>query len=272
MIRKLFLIAFAGLGLMVQARGFHKGDMVADLNIGIGLADVVKVDGKGTSVNAEAGTIPTFSQKIAFEYGIVQFGKSTIGIGGIISNAYGFSYDTKAAGSYDYTYVITYYKKSNGRWKSNGTDTKRRRGEGIADATGNIDDINIMLKGSYHYNFSKNLDLYSTLAFGVSLYNTKLKPKSDSEDETGMFHIGSHTLDKNSNLLTQPVYYYNDFDHVEWNNGSTHARLAMALNIGVRYYLTENWAINGEFGLTSASFKKDCNVYNLVAAGVSYKF
>lgn len=188
-----------------------------------------------------------------------------------MSNAYGFGFNTKAIGSYDYSYFITYYLKKNNRWTSNGTKEVHRKGTGIADATGHIDDINVMFKGSYHYNFSKSIDTYATLGFGVSLYKMNYYPDEDGESD--MFYEASYTLDKNSNAISQPVYQYRDLDHVKWENGSsTHARLAMALCVGLRYYINNNWAINGEFGFTSASFKKDCNVYNLLSVGVSYKF
>lgn len=187
-----------------------------------------------------------------------------------MTNSYGFGFDTKVVGSYDYSYVITYYVKKNNRWTSNGTKTQHRNGSGIADATAHLDDISAMLKGSYHYSFSDRIDTYATLGFGVSFYKMSFSPKEDGE--TDMFYEANYPLDKNSTSPSQPVFQYKDLDHVKWIEGSSHARLAMALFIGMRYYITDKWAINGEFGLTSASFKKDCNVYNLLSIGASYKF
>ena len=129
-----------------------------------------------------------------------------------------------------------------------------------------------MFKGAYHYNFSKNIDTYATLGFGISLYKMHISPNINGESD--LFYQESYTLDKSPNApISQPVYHFRDLDHVNWEDGSsTHARLAMALYVGLRYYINKNWAINGEFGFTSASFKKDCNVYNLLSVGASYKF
>ncbi|MDE5724871.1 MAG: porin family protein [Duncaniella sp.] len=267
----LLFFAFVGMSLCLKGQVFQQGDMVADLGIGIGLADVVKITGNGLNVKAKQGSVAAISQKIAFEYGIFQFGKSTIGIGGIISNSCGLGYDTKVSGKYDYSYDIFYYHKKNNRWSRYDTKTKHRKGEGVANGTGRIDDINIMLKGSYHYNVNGNIETYATLGFGVSLYNMKFSPSDDEDGAIGLSK-GGHDLDHSWNAISQPVYHYNDFEHTEWENSSNHARLAMAVCVGLRYYFTPTWAVNGEFGLTSASFKKDCNVYNLLTVGVSYKF
>ena len=46
----------------------------------------------------------------------------------------------------------------------------------------------------------------------------------------------------------------------------------MAFNIGGRYWLSDNLAVNAQFGLVSASWKNSYGSYNILSAGISYKF
>lgn len=262
-----FLSLVAIFGGISKAQCFQKGDIVTDVGVGVGIADIVKVSDSGLLMTVEEGSTPTFTQKIAFEYGVVQFGKSTIGIGAIISNAYGFGYESVATGQYNYTYDIKHYRNNNNHWTWYHTTEQRREGTVTVNSKNHLDDLSAMLKGSYHVELSKGLDTYATLGFGVSFYNYCISP-----DEEPNLASGSSSLDRYSSSTIQFVYNYNDADHVKWVDGSNHARLALALCIGARYYITSNWGIYGEFGLTSASFKKNCNVYNLLSIGASYKF
>ena len=57
-----------------------------------------------------------------------------------------------------------------------------------------------------------------------------------------------------------------------YSNSWTEASFAMAFNIGGRYWLSDNLAVNAQFGLVSASWKNSYGSYNILSAGISYKF
>lgn len=261
---------------VVNAQSFKKGDKVVDLGVGVGLADVVKVTGSGLSLTTEAGSAMTFTQKLSFEYGAFQFGKSTIGVGVTLSNAYGLGFESVSVGTYDYDYTITHYHKETGGpsfrphtyWTPYHWTTMHRQGAATVKSKNHIDDISALLKASYHIELSKGLDTYATFGLGISYYKYMITPAEDGDLESG-----HNDLNNNYNGTIQLVYSYNDADHIKWTDGSSdHVRLAMALCVGARYYINSSFGIYGEFGLTSGSFKKDLNVYNLLSVGASYKF
>ncbi len=258
----------------VVAQVFKKGDMVADLGIGVGLADIVKAtETPGGGMGSEESSMGTFNQKLSFEYGAIQVGKTTIGFGAILSNSVGFGFDSQMVGKYDYEYKVTTYRRNpnatrpSKKWKEESTYMNRRSGTATFKSRNNIDDFTVCLKSSCHVEIAKNLDTYATVGFGLSFYNYNIKPQG----ETGLKSL-SYEFDPDYTGSFQNVFSYNDADHLEYSNGSNHTRLAMALCVGARYYIHNNLGIYGEFGLTSASFKKSCNVYNILSLGVSYKF
>lgn len=97
------------------------------------------------------------------------------------------------------------------------------------------DDLTMMPTVSLHHSFAENLDCYATFGMGLGLLNTK------------------QTVDG-------------------WSNGATSASFAMAFNIGARYWLSPTWAINGQLGLVSATWKNHYGSYNVLSVGASYRF
>ena len=267
--KKYFVIILAFLGLFnIQAQTFSKGDMVVDLGVGLGVADATKINKVGGLPVPEDTSTGTFTQKLGFEYGVVDLDFGSIGIGALVTNAYGFGVDGLAVGEYDYTYQIHHYRKGyRNRWEEYQTTTQRRNGVATGEATTHVEDVNILLKGSFHKEFVKGLDTYATLGLGASIYTMIISPKDDVK-----LASDRKDFDANYNSSYQMSYSYDDAQHVEWQGASTKARFAMALFIGARYYLNSNWGIFCEVGLTSASFKKNAGVYNLLSLGASYKF
>lgn len=268
---KKVLISLSMLAVVLgaSAQSFKKGDKVVDLGIGFGVADAMKGEMFGGIPTYKETSTGTFTQKLSFEYGILDLSCGSIGVGAMITNAYGFGVNGIAMGEYDYTYTIDRYHRVSGRqkWEKYQTSEKRRHGVVTGEGTSHIDDLNILIKGSFHKEFVEGLDTYATLGLGASICKYSVSPGDDIT-----FERGQETLDKNSSNNYQFVYYYNDEDHVKWQGGSTKARFAMALSVGARYYFTSNWGINAEFGLTSASFKKNAGVYNILSFGATYKF
>lgn len=97
------------------------------------------------------------------------------------------------------------------------------------------DDITFMPTASIHHGFSDSFDGYATLGLGFGLLNGR--------------------------------YSYQGV-----SNGSTTASFAMAFNIGARYWLSSNFALNAQFGLVSAAWKDSYGSYNILSAGITYKF
>lgn len=268
--KKIILIALSYLLVCsLQAQTFSKGDMVVDLGIGLGVADATKINKVGDLPVPTDVSTGTFSQKLGFEYGVVDLDFGSIGIGALVTNAYGFGVDGLAVGDFDYTYQINHYRKAGygKRWDKYQTTTQRRKGTATGEATTHIEDVNILLKGSFHKELVKGLDTYATLGLGASIYTMLVSPSDDIK-----LASGKRDLDVNHNNSYQITYSYDDAQHVKWQGGSTKAHFAMALFLGARYYFTSNWGVFCEVGLTSASFKKDAGVYNLLSLGASYKF
>lgn len=275
--KTLFLALAIFAAQSVFGQTFGKGDMVADLGIGVGTAQVVKTTGKLLSPKVEDASAPTFTQKLAFEYGVFQSGAMSIGIGGIIENAYGASHDIIVAGKYDYKYRYTMYKYTQNKggryvWSQSSSELRNRKGEGVARGTGTIDNAALLAKASFHYQFVDNLDTYATIGLGASAYTYMISPKT-GDDNTYGFSADSRTLDRNDkDSKYQSDFRYNDLDHAEWTGDATKIRFAMAFFVGARYYLTSNWGIHAEIGLNTATFKKKSNTYDIFSIGASYKF
>lgn len=273
--KKLFLLLFAGvMCASASAQIFSKGDMVVDLGIGAGRADNLETKGKFPDYSYKKSSGATFTQKLAFEYGVAELGKSTIGLGVIVANAYGASYDGAASGKYDYKYNMDHYRyeKSNRgkyKWTRYQTTSERRKGKGVAKASYAVENVDFLVKGSFHHQFIDRLDTYGTFGVGLSVYKLLCSP---DDDETLGFSADSNPFNSSKDHGYQMVYSYDDLDHTKWDGTSAKVRFAMALYVGARYYLTPSWAVNAEIGLTSASFKKDANNYNILSIGASYKF
>lgn len=55
-------------------------------------------------------------------------------------------------------------------------------------------------------------------------------------------------------------------------HGNTEASFAAGVNVGLRYWLTKQWAVNGQFGMISGAWKNSYGSYNLLSVGLSYRF
>ena len=101
--------------------------------------------------------------------------------------------------------------------------------------TNTSDDITFMPTASIHHGFTDRIDGFATLGLGFGLLNGKRRGGG-------------------------------------YSNSWTEASFAMAFNIGGRYWLSDNLAVNAQFGLVSASWKNSYGSYNILSAGISYKF
>lgn len=277
--RKFILAGVAALACTPAfAEVFQKGDMVVDLSIGIGAAQVTNVEyDKNGAIKADESpkSKATFTQKLGFEVGIYNFSeKSSLGFGVNINNATGAAHNTIVSGSYDYSYRYEMYRKkttATGRrenWEMYHFETNERKGSGTAQAKATIEDFNVMLKLAYHHEFISQLDTYCALGFGVSAYSYKY---GDYSHETG-FSKADHTFDENYPSTYQAVYKYNDLDHVTWQNSATSGRFVIGAYLGARYYFTKNLGVNAQIGLTSLSLQKDANDFSIFDVGISYRF
>ncbi|MBD5178410.1 MAG: hypothetical protein HDT00_01760, partial [Bacteroidales bacterium] len=186
----------------VNAQTFQKGDMILDVDLGFGTADAVEFNKKqGIPVGRKVST-GTFTQKIAFEIGAADYGFGSFGIGAMITNAYGFGVNGVATGTYDYSYKTEHYRKGSGRfkWEHYNSSTVQRKGMVSGDATTHVEDINILLKCSFHKQFVKNLDTYATLGLGASIYTAVINPSDDIK-----FDSDGHMFDSNYSNSYQVV-------------------------------------------------------------------
>lgn len=97
------------------------------------------------------------------------------------------------------------------------------------------DDLTVMPTASLHHGFTDKLDGYATFGMGLGMLNYK------------------ESIDG-------------------WSHGATSASFAMAFNIGARYWINSSWAINGQLGLVSATWKNHYGSYNVLSVGASYRF
>ncbi|MDE7381122.1 MAG: hypothetical protein K2N03_03210 [Muribaculaceae bacterium] len=269
---KLFIgAAILSLGVSANAQSFSKGDIVADLNIGIGQAKTTEssYNLKNKAFDTEKATKGLFTQRLGIEFGVYDFNeKSSLGVGFSFLNGVGFTHQV-ASGTYNYDYtILTYTKGNRNTWHLSETESRNRTGSGTALAKAAIEDFTAMVRVAYHYTLLKNLDTYAGIGFGVSHLSTVY---SDFSHESGFGKI-NQTLDKDYRWSTQYVYSYNDRDHVKWENGGGSGRFAAAIFLGARYYITPKIGIQAEVGLPNVTFKKDLNNYSFFSCGASYKF
>lgn len=271
------MVAMAGLAVAMPgfSQSFRKGDIVVDLGVGIGVAEVTDTrytSGSKSELKTEDKMGVTFTQQLGVEIGVHNFNeKSSLGFGVNINNSWGGVHQSIATGTYDYTYTIHEYKRTTGtfsKWQSNGYSTVERHGSGTAQARTSLEELNVMFKLAYHYEPVKNLDLYGALGFGISSYRELY---GNYTNKSG-FSNNSHKLDESSKLYYQSVYSFNDLEHVVWQNSTPSARFVLGAFVGARYYFNNHWGVYGQLGLPSLSFKKDLNNYSLFGCGVSYKF
>ena len=269
----ILLSALALTAASVNGQIIRKGDMVVDLGIGVGTAQVAyseyqTINGQEQIVGDKAHKA-TFTQRLGFEVGVFDLSdESSIGFGVSLNNSCGAFHNSIINGSYNYSYPIYDYIKENNRWKPNGVLEGNRNGTGSAQARTTIEDFNVMFRVAYHREFIDNLDAYCAVGFGVSTFRDIY---SDYSHKQGINSVNK-TFDPDYNGMTQLCYTYDDNDHIQWQNSSASGRFVIAAYIGARYFLTENWGINAQLGLTSLSFKKDANNYSIFDIGASYRF
>ena len=253
--------------ISANAQSFRKGNMVIDLGVGFGMANVV--DTKLTSsqeIEEKKYLKEAITQKLSFEVGVANLTKkSSLGFGVSFNNSYGASHREIATGTYNYMYTVTTATlNSHNRWDYRRT-TQTRSGSGQANSTAKVEEFNVMAKLAYHYSFSQRFDTYVGIGFGVSSYKALY---SKFTNETGFSRANV-----NSGGSSQQVSYsYDDLDHVKWEGASPSARFAVGAYIGTRYYFSKHWGINMEAGLVPLSLKKDLNNYSILSVGVSCKF
>lgn len=255
---------------------FSKGDLVVDLGFGLGISQYTDLNKDKNEVEKVSGA--TFTQKLGFEVGVAKFGKFTLGLGAMVNNSYGAGYESSIIGSYNYTYFRSthswsQYAGPRPQWTTR-TEEIRRTGFPKADADAHIDAISVLIKGSLHYQFVKNLDTYATIGLGIAgrktIYSNQRNTKG-LDAGSREFNPGNHTV--------QISYSFDDAEHVVWKDSEMTTQFAFAIAVGARYYLTDNWALNAEIGLNSADFKEgfttkkvklaDLSIFSI---GASYKF
>lgn len=110
------------------------------------------------------------------------------------------------------------------------------------------DDISILPTASLNYSFSPSFEGYFGLGLGVGILTAKGSIDFDGEDPDD--YAGAEDLQKTSSKVC----------------------FAMSSYLGIRYYFSSNWAVNAQFGLIAGNFKSHAGSYNLLSAGVSYRF
>lgn len=271
--KKIFLLSMLAVSFGTSAQIFQKGDIVVDLGIGVGAAQVTETKYTSNDIKIDDKSKATFTQKLGFEFGVMNLSdNSSIGVGVNFNNSCGASHQSIISGNYDYSYSVLEYRKGSSqfgnKWDLIDVREENRKGSGSAQATTRIEDFNIMVKVAYHRQFIDNLDTYAAFGFGISSYRNLYSGYSHYEG----FSQTDKSFDSSYSNTYQLCYTYNDKAHVKWNKGGASARFVMAAYVGARYYLTENWGINAQLGLTSLSFKKDANNFSIFDIGVSYKF
>lgn len=268
-------LALSSVSLIASAQAFQNGDKIIELGIGIGAAQVnnshyVYNKSNTPEIQSSDQTKATFTQMLGMEFGVLDFNShSSLGVGFTINNSWGGSHHQIISGSYNYKYMVTTYGKNNRNvWMPEGSESKDRVGTGTAQAHTEIEDFNVMAKVAYHYSFSDKWDTYVAVGFGVSSYKRLYGSYSD---ESGFASI-NETLDRDYNGIKQLVYSFNDLDHVKWNGGSSQGRFVLGAYLGARYWINNNWGVHANIGITSLSFKKDYNNFNILEVGASYSF
>ncbi|MDD6831560.1 MAG: outer membrane beta-barrel protein [bacterium] len=110
-----------------------------------------------------------------------------------------------------------------------------------ADIETTRDDISFLPTVSLRYNCTSNLEAFVGFGLGLGILTSKGTIEYMNEDE-------------------------DDY------SSQTNASFAMSSYVGLRYFLTQNWAINGEFGMIAGNLKSHASSFNLFSVGASYRF
>lgn len=244
------------------ARTFGKGDIVADVNLGGGMAKttttsyVVLASGETFYLTEDANK-GLFTQRLGVEYCVAEIGrKVSLGLGLSFISGQG-STNMADVGVFDYE-----YKMVTADWSGHKTTTYvQRKGSGTALAKTDIVDFTTMLRVAFHFEATDNLDLYAGTGFGVSRLDNVVRE-----------HDFMEGFDSETVNLTEKYYSYDDLENVKWIGTPALARFAAAFYVGARVYVSKHIALQFEAGLPCMSFQRDYNHYNFANFGVAYKF
>lgn len=109
------------------------------------------------------------------------------------------------------------------------------------------EDISILPTASLNYSFTPTVEAYFSLGFGVGILHAKSSVNWDGEDP-------------------------DEYDSEGISDSATKVCFAMSTYVGVRYYLNSSWAVNAQFGMIAGNIKSHAGSYDLLSAGVSYRF
>lgn len=258
-------------GFIADAQVFDKGDRKIDLTVGVGVIKQPTMQGEKNKA--------TFDQHFGMEWGVAKFtDKFTLGVGFSVNNAYGGTYESPVAGTYNYQYNYSehgkVFKYSTDKWERISVNEKRtREGVGTADADVSREDINIMPTIAFHYSPMSCLDVYVKIGVGVGVMNYLF---SNFRNENGFKSVNINNHNENKLYDVYTTYSYNDLDHVKWEGYETRVTASVAAYIGATYMLTEKWGLDAQLGLVSSCLKeskyKYPASYSIFAIGASYRF
>lgn len=259
------LLSLTGATTVVAQGVFNKGDRKADLTIGVG------------AVSYADKSRATFDQHLGMEWGIASFAdRFSLGIGFAVNNSYGGGFDSKVAGTYDYSYTRTSYGrvKRNGSWEYfNDKKQIHRSGVGTGDATVSREDVNALFTAAVHYSPIPKLDTYVKAGVGVGYMSWIV---SHIHNEQGFKKANVNETNKNSYYETTDIFSYNDLDHVKWQGYKSKVVPAMSFYVGATYMLNDRLGVDAQIGLISANLKGNKsgypNSYGVFAVGASYRF
>ena len=255
------------IGICTKAQeGFQKGDAMIGASGNLGFFEVGNDKKMG------------FGGKLSFEYGIVDGlfgGRGSIGIGLQACDLYGGEYETTLSGKYDYTYTsYTWIKERNSNNARDHirefTQEIRRKGDAAADCDVKRNDLSVLATINLHYLLSNKMEAYLLIGGGVSHCSWHF---SNIHNTVGLDFV-DHKREKPSvTNYTAPVYsyYYNDLDHVVWSDWDSKIYPAISSSLGLRYYITDRWSVNAEFGISPMTLKKHINAYTVGSVGIGFK-
>ena len=242
----------AGLPQLNERPVFTKGDVIANVGLGIG---------------SIAGST-TFGQQIGMEWCIVDGwinNRASLGIGFSVANSAFGKYTNFKYGTYNYRYPIYGPSISSNRevWEIKNYGNRSGIGSTWCDVT--QDNLAFLAIGSCHFQFIDRLDTYGSVGLGFGLNFRSFR------------YYGAKGFESDNNMTSNiRRWSYNDLDHVVWSDGSqdkkTGACFAMSFLIGARYYFTEHFAANVELGMIGGCFPSQGAGCSILGFGVSYKF
>lgn len=242
----------AGLPNLNERPVFAKGDIVANVGLGVGTLS-------GSS---------TFGQQIGMEWCIVDGWldkRASLGIGFSIDNSAFGKYTEFKYGTFNYQYPIYGPSINSNReiWEIKNYGTRNGIGSTWCDVT--QDNLAFLVTGSFHFQFIDRLDTYGSIGLGFGLNFRSFR------------YYGENGFESESNLTSNfRRWSYNDLDHVVWSDGSQDAKtgacFAMSVLIGARYYFTEHFAANVELGMIGGCLTSRGMGSTILGFGVSYKF